>query len=104
MEWAEIATQNKQGEQNESMYFIKPVIGRNFRGYDMNKLEQDYLEHGRFMTPRQRNQSIESVHLEQALRQIKRIESERTLLNGHFSKVAKQYGVKVKDLKKEYAK
>ena len=42
----------------------------------MNELEQDYLKHGRFMTARQRNQSIESVHLEQALRQIKRIESE----------------------------
>ena len=43
-------------------------------------------------------------HLTQAVRQIKRIESERTLLKGHFSKVAKQYYVKVTDLKTEYAK
>ena len=42
-------------------------------------------------------------HLAQALRQIKRIESERVLLKGHFSKVAKQYHVSVKDLKKAYA-
>lgn len=68
----------------------------------MNQLEQDYLEHGRFMTPRQRNQSIESIHLEQALRQIKCIESERTLLKGHFSKVAKEYHIKVIDLRKAY--
>ena len=68
----------------------------------MNQLERDYLEHGRFMTPQQRNQSVESIHLEQALRQIKRIEQERTLLKGHFSKVAKQYHVKVTDLKNAY--
>lgn len=42
-------------------------------------------------------------HLSQALRQIKRIETERTLLNGHFSKIAKQYGVSVKVLRKAYA-
>ncbi len=42
------------------------------------------------------------THLEQALRQIKRIESERTLLKGHFSKVAKQYGVTVTALKQAY--
>ena len=41
-------------------------------------------------------------HLTQALRQIKRIESERTLLNGHFSKVAKEYGVSVKSLRAAY--
>lgn len=68
----------------------------------MDQLENDYLEHGRFITPAQRNQSIESIHLEQALRQIKRIERERVLLKGHFSKVAKQYHVKVTDLKKAY--
>lgn len=43
-------------------------------------------------------------HLDQAIRAIKRIESERTLLKGHFSKVAKEYHVKVVDLKSEYAK
>lgn len=68
----------------------------------MNQLENDYLEHGRFMTPAQRNQSVESVHLEQALRQIKRIEQERTLLNGHFSKVAKDYHVSAKALRAAY--
>lgn len=47
-------------------------------------------------------QVIEDVHLKQALRQIKRIESERTLLKGHFSKVAKDYHVKVTDLKNAY--
>jgi hypothetical protein len=70
----------------------------------MNDLENDYLKHGRFMTPQQRNQSVESVHLEQALRQIKRIEQGRTLLKGHFSKVAKEYHVKVADLKNAYSK
>lgn len=42
------------------------------------------------------------THLKQALQQIKRIESERTLLKGHFSKIAKQYGVSVTELKKEW--
>lgn len=68
----------------------------------MNQLESDYFEHGRFMTPAQRNQSAYDVHLEQALRKIKRIKSERTLLKGHFSKVAKEYYIKVTDLKDAY--
>jgi hypothetical protein len=46
--------------------------------------------------------SAYNTHLQQALRQIKRIEQERTLLKGHFSKVAKQYYVKVTDLKQLY--
>lgn len=41
-------------------------------------------------------------HLGQALRKLKSIESERTLLKGHFSLVAKQYHIKVTDLKNEY--
>ena len=69
----------------------------------MNQLEKDYLEHGRFMTPAQRNESIYDTHVKQAVRRIKTIESERLLLKGHFSKVAKEYGVKVRDLTKAYA-
>ena len=68
----------------------------------MNDLKEDYYSHGAYMTPRQRNESIDDTHLTQAVRQIKRIESERTLLKGHFSKVAKDYHVKVTDLKKAY--
>jgi hypothetical protein len=68
----------------------------------MNDLKEDYYSHGAYMTPRQRNQSPYSIHLEQALRQIKRIESERTLLKGHFSKIAKDYHIKVTDLKGAY--
>ncbi len=49
------------------------------------------------------NATIYRVHVKQALRKIKSIESERTLLKGHFSKVAKQYHVKVTDLKNAYA-
>lgn len=45
---------------------------------------------------------IYSVHVKQALRKIKRIESEGTLLKGHFSKIAKEYHIKVSDLKKAY--
>lgn len=63
---------------------------------------EDYYKYGAYQTPEQRNQSIESIHLEQALRQIRRIERERTLLNGHFSKVAKEYHVSVKELRKAY--
>ena len=37
-----------------------------------------------------------------ALLKIQQIGRERELLNGHFSKIAKQYSVKVKDLKKAY--
>lgn len=47
-------------------------------------------------------QVIEEVHLKQALRKIKQIELERTLLKGHFSKVAKEYHIKVTDLKNAY--
>lgn len=46
--------------------------------------------------------TIYRVHLKQALRKIKAIEDTKTLLNGHFSKVAKEYYVKVADLKKAY--
>lgn len=42
-------------------------------------------------------------HVAQALRKIKRIESERVLLKGHFSKVAKEYHVTVTELKKAYS-
>ncbi len=41
-------------------------------------------------------------HLTQALRALKRLESERTLLKGHFSLIAKRYHVTVKELKKAY--
>ena len=70
----------------------------------MDQLENDYLEHGRFMTPAQRNEKedIYDVHVKQAVRRIRTIESERLLLKGHFSKVAKEYHVKVTDLKKAY--
>ena len=37
-----------------------------------------------------------------ALIDLRNIESSRTLLNGHFSLVAKRHGVKVTDLKKAY--
>lgn len=37
-----------------------------------------------------------------ALIRLRHISETRELLNGHFSKVAKQYNVKVKDLKKAY--
>ena len=47
---------------------------------------------------------IMELRLQQALRKIKQIEHERILLKGHFSKVAKEYGVKVTDLKREWAK
>ncbi len=33
---------------------------------------------------------------------VKRLESERTLLKGHFSLIAKRYHVTVKELKKAY--
>lgn len=68
----------------------------------MSQLKDDYFKHGAFMTPQQRNMSAYDTHVEQALRKIKRIESERTLLKGHFSKVAKEYHVKVTDLKARY--
>lgn len=42
-------------------------------------------------------------HLAQAVRRIRQIKSERILLKGHFSKVAKEYGVKVKDLTNAYS-
>lgn len=48
--------------------------------------------------------TIYRVHIKQALRQILRIERERILLNGHFSKTAKQYSVKVADLRDAYNK
>jgi len=41
-------------------------------------------------------------HLQQALRKIKQIERDKTLLKGHFSLVAKQYHVTVTDLKRAY--
>ena len=41
-------------------------------------------------------------HLKQALLRIKQIEAERLLLKGHFSKVAKEYRVSVRDLIKAY--
>lgn len=68
----------------------------------MNQLEEDYYKFGAFMTPEQQNRSAYTVHLEQAVRRIKRLETERTLLKGHFSKIAKEYHVKVTDLKKAY--
>lgn len=37
-----------------------------------------------------------------ALIDLKRVESERQLLKGHFSLVAKRHAVKVKDLQKAY--
>jgi predicted nucleic acid-binding Zn-ribbon protein len=49
-------------------------------------------------------QEIYKTHLEQALVQIQRIDREKTLLNGHFSKIAKEYRVKSKELKNEYKK
>lgn len=42
------------------------------------------------------------THLDQALRALKRLESERTLLKGHFSLIAKRYHVTVTELKKAY--
>lgn len=41
-------------------------------------------------------------HVLQAVLRIKQIESTRVLLKGHFSKVAKEYHVKVTDLKEAY--
>lgn len=49
-------------------------------------------------------ETIYKVHVKQALRRIKSIESERALLKGHFSKVAKEYHVRVTDLKNAYVK
>lgn len=46
--------------------------------------------------------TIYRVHIKQALRQILRIERERKLLNGHFGKIAKEYSVKVMDLREAY--
>ena len=37
-----------------------------------------------------------------ALIRLRHISETRELLNGHFSKVAKEYGVKVKELKKAH--
>lgn len=54
------------------------------------------------MTHKPLNEVIYDVHIKQALRKIKQIEAERDLLKGHFSKVAKQYYIKVTDLKKAY--
>jgi hypothetical protein len=47
-------------------------------------------------------QVVGEVHLKQALRKIKQIEAECTLLKGHFSTVAKQYHITVTELKKAY--
>lgn len=44
------------------------------------------------------------INLNQALRRLLSIEKERILLKGHFPTIAKQYHVKVKDLKALYLK